>query len=162
MSKLIFITFSFFSFFSFSQSKIKKFENIKYLSYSDSLYKQGSYYFKNDSVFFGISDYTTCSGFDTKTRGFHVFSFGYNIATYYISGDYMKIICGTENDYKLIYVYLKGQHYTDFLKENTINGKFLPLNDIRINGKKPKLFCGLKKMKNRAFTYKLVNECQNL
>ena len=142
-----------------SQENNKQFVTIDYLNFSNSLYKRGDYFYKDNASFFGISKFTTCAVFYTTLRGYHIFSFGEAIATYYLENRHIKLMYGTEIDYKFIYIKLGKIPYLEFIKENTDNGKLKSIQNLRIKNKIPKIYCGLKSKKKHAFRYKLVNRC---
>jgi hypothetical protein len=158
MRNLTFV-FLFFSTSILCQSKDKKLVTIDYLNFTDTLAQVGNYFYKNDTIIFGISTYSTCGVFYTTTRGYHVFSFGNAIATYYLENKHIKLMYGTELDYKVIYVKLGKISYLEFMKENTEKGKLKSIQNLRINNKKPKIYCGVKPKKKYSFRYKLINRC---
>jgi hypothetical protein len=159
MLKLLFSILFLFSFNLKSQVENKRIVTLDYLNLTDSLYKSGSYYFKDNVTFFGISNYSTCAVFHTTIRGYHIFSYSECIATYYIENKHLQLNYGEDFNNQKYYIKLSKSQYLKFLTENTKNGKLVSPEELSFNGKKVKKYCKAIAVKKKSFRYKLSDKC---
>lgn len=112
--------------FAFSQNEAKKLVTINYLSYSDSLYEKGDYFFKNDTTFFGVYTNYTCGVYYKNLYSYNVYSYGSIVAHYNVEKKRIKLYYDTG----IYTVKLGKRDFKTFLMENTSNGYLKPLNEL--------------------------------
>ena len=137
------------------KSKFPPINEIDFLNLKGTFYKyDGELYISEDSLKFGIIGKYYCGVFYRTKIGEDAFSYNQLIATNLSIDNILTI-----NYDSPVYIKFKNKSFHDFLKENTKDGMMVPKEQLRINGKKPKLYCEQKRNKKNNRLEKLSKRC---